>query len=65
MDHGVVGATIDDAAGECFDKTAKMIGLPYPGGPVMDRLAAEGDPKAIDFPVPCSRTPGSISVSAA
>ncbi len=58
MDHGVVGATIDDAAGECFDKTAKMIGLPYPGGPVMDRLAAEGDPKAIDFPRPMLKDSG-------
>ena len=55
---GVVGATIDDAAGECFDKTAKMVGLPYPGGPVMDRLAAEGDPKAIDFPCPMLKDSG-------
>ena len=50
--HHVLGATIDDAAGECFDKTAKLIGLPYPGGPQMDRLAAEGNPTAHDFPRP-------------
>jgi N6-L-threonylcarbamoyladenine synthase len=50
--HHVLGGTIDDAAGECFDKTAKLIGLPYPGGPQMDRLAANGDPKRFDFPRP-------------
>lgn len=42
----VLGQTIDDAAGEAFDKCAKVMGLPYPGGPVIDRLAKEGDPKA-------------------
>ena len=52
LKHRVLGATIDDAAGECFDKTAKLIGLPYPGGPQMDRLAAEGNPTAHDFPRP-------------
>lgn len=40
----ILGATIDDAAGEAFDKCAKVMGLPYPGGPHIDRLAAEGDP---------------------
>jgi N6-L-threonylcarbamoyladenine synthase len=52
LKHHILGGTIDDAAGECFDKTAKLMGLPYPGGPQMDRLAKEGDPKAYDFPRP-------------
>lgn len=51
-DHKVLGSTVDDAAGECFDKTAKLMGLPYPGGPEMDRLAADGNAKAHDFPRP-------------
>ena len=50
LKHRVLGATIDDAAGECFDKTGKLIGLPYPGGPEIDRLAEQGNPKAFDFP---------------
>ncbi len=45
-----LGATIDDAAGEAFDKVARLLGLAYPGGPVIDRAAADGDPKAIAFP---------------
>ena len=45
-DMRILGTTIDDAAGEAFDKGAKVMGLPYPGGPVIDRLAAEGDPGA-------------------
>ena len=49
-DYQLVGATRDDAAGEAFDKVAKLLGLRYPGGPIIDRLAAEGDPQAIDFP---------------
>ncbi len=53
--HRILGATVDDAAGECFDKTAKLIGLPYPGGPEMDKLAAEGNPKAHRFPRPMLR----------
>jgi N6-L-threonylcarbamoyladenine synthase len=44
-----VGKTLDDAAGEAFDKVAKLLGLPYPGGPWMDALAAHGDPKAVPF----------------
>lgn len=52
LQHHLLGSTVDDAAGECFDKTAKMLGLPYPGGPIMDRLAAQGDPQAFDFPRP-------------
>lgn len=50
--HRVLGATADDAAGECFDKIGKLIGLPYPGGPEIDRLAARGNPKAFNFPRP-------------
>ncbi len=45
-----LGATIDDAAGEAFDKVGRLLGLPFPGGPHIDRLAATGDPGAIDFP---------------
>lgn len=45
-----VGSTIDDAAGEAYDKVARVLGLPYPGGPVIDKAAAEGDPTAIRFP---------------
>ena len=48
----VVGTTLDDAAGEAFDKVAKMIGLPYPGGPHVDRLAKEGNPAAFAFAAP-------------
>ena len=58
LDHVILGSTLDDAAGECFDKTAKLIGLPYPGGPEMDRLAADGNPAAYDFPRPLLREPG-------
>ncbi len=52
MEHRVLGSTVDDAAGECFDKTGKLMGLPYPAGPEMDRLAESGNPKAFDFPRP-------------
>lgn len=48
----ILGKTIDDAAGEAFDKCAKVMGLPYPGGPHIDRLAAEGNPKAFRFSKP-------------
>jgi N6-L-threonylcarbamoyladenine synthase len=48
--YRLLGATRDDAAGECFDKVAKMLGLGYPGGIVIDRLAREGDPRAVRFP---------------
>ena len=48
----IIGETIDDAAGEAFDKTAKMLGLPYPGGPLMDKLAKEGNPLAFKFASP-------------
>ncbi|ROQ37443.1 N6-L-threonylcarbamoyladenine synthase [Frondihabitans sp. PhB188] len=49
-DVELLGETIDDAAGEAFDKVARLLGLPYPGGPQIDRVAAEGDPRAIRFP---------------
>jgi N6-L-threonylcarbamoyladenine synthase len=48
--HEVMGQTLDDAAGEAFDKVARMIGLGFPGGPALDRMAQEGDPDAIRFP---------------
>ncbi len=48
----MLGSTIDDAAGEAFDKCAKVMGLPYPGGPQIDRLAAEGNPEAFKFAKP-------------
>jgi N6-L-threonylcarbamoyladenine synthase len=49
--YTVLGRTLDDAAGEAFDKGARMLGLPFPGGPALERLAAEGDPGAFDFPI--------------
>ena len=49
-DYETLGATIDDAVGEAFDKVAKALGLGYPGGPVISRAAAQGDPDAIPFP---------------
>ena len=50
--YRLLGRTVDDAAGEAFDKVAKMLGLGYPGGPIIDRLAAEGEPGDIRFPRP-------------
>jgi N6-L-threonylcarbamoyladenine synthase len=50
--YEILGTTIDDAAGEAFDKVAKMIGGEYPGGPVIDKLAKNGNPQAFDFPRP-------------
>ncbi|MFG2180939.1 tRNA (adenosine(37)-N6)-threonylcarbamoyltransferase complex transferase subunit TsaD [Streptomyces abikoensis] len=47
-----LGDTLDDAAGECFDKVARVFGLPYPGGPAVDRAAREGDPRAVPLPRP-------------
>ena len=52
LKHRVLGSTLDDAAGECFDKTGKLMGLPYPAGPEIDRLAQSGNPHAYDFPRP-------------
>lgn len=56
LDMTVIGETRDDAAGEAFDKTAKLLGLPYPGGPLIDRHAKNGNPKAFEFPI--TRMPG-------
>ena len=59
--YAVLGQTLDDAAGEAFDKGARLLGLGYPGGPAIDRLAREGDPEAFDFP---AQRPGRSSTSA-
>lgn len=52
LDMEVIGTTLDDAAGEAFDKSAKLLGLPYPGGPLIDQYAREGDPARFSFPEP-------------
>ena len=49
-DYRLLGQTLDDAAGEAFDKVGKLLGLPYPGGPEVNRMAAHGDPRRIEFP---------------
>jgi N6-L-threonylcarbamoyladenine synthase len=49
--YAVLGQTLDDAAGEAFDKGARLLGLPFPGGPHVERLARDGDPHAFDFPI--------------
>jgi N6-L-threonylcarbamoyladenine synthase len=51
-EHEILGGTVDDAVGEAYDKIAKFLNLGFPGGPIIDRLAKGGDPKAIDFPRP-------------
>ena len=55
LDMEIIGETIDDAAGEAFDKCAKVMGLPYPGGPVIDKLAQQGDPEAFTFAKPAMK----------
>jgi len=57
-DYHLLGETLDDAAGEAFDKTAKLLGLPYPGGPALARLATEGDARRFSFPRPMTDRPG-------
>nr|WP_293851480.1 tRNA (adenosine(37)-N6)-threonylcarbamoyltransferase complex transferase subunit TsaD [Steroidobacter sp.] len=57
-DYRIIGASLDDAAGEAFDKTAKMLGLPYPGGPALAKLADSGRPGSFDFPRPMLDRPG-------
>jgi N6-L-threonylcarbamoyladenine synthase len=52
FDMTIIGETLDDAAGEAFDKSAKIIGLPYPGGPLIDKYAATGNPLKYNFPTP-------------
>jgi len=56
--HRRLGGTLDDAAGEAFDKVAKLLGLPWPGGPALERLAASGDPRRHAFPRPLLGRPG-------
>jgi len=66
QDHGkyvVLGGTIDDAAGEAYDKVARYIGLGYPGGPVIDRISLDGDPEAIAFPRALADRPYDFSFS--
>jgi N6-L-threonylcarbamoyladenine synthase len=55
--YRILGRTLDDAAGEAFDKVSKLLGLGYPGGAIIDRLAADGNPKAFDFPRPLLKKP--------
>ena len=62
-DFTPLGGTIDDAAGEAFDKVASLLGLPYPGGPSISKAAAEGDPKAIRFPRPLLDDPSRLAFS--
>lgn len=56
--YELLGESVDDAAGEAFDKTAKMLGLPYPGGPALAELAKKGDPDRFTFPRPMTDRPG-------
>ena len=56
--YELLGQTLDDAAGEAFDKVARLLGLGYPGGPALEKLAREGDPEAFAMPVAMSRNPG-------
>ncbi len=57
-DYRILGDTLDDAVGEAFDKTAKLLGLPYPGGPALEALARRGDPRRFSFPRPMTDRPG-------
>jgi len=61
--YRVLGGTIDDAAGEAYDKVARLIGLGYPGGPLIDKLAEEGNPKAFNLPRPMKKDPFNTSFS--
>ncbi len=61
--YRIVGETLDDAAGEAFDKVARLLSLPYPGGPALAALAAEGDPARFDFPRPLRRQGLDLSFS--
>lgn len=56
--YTILGETVDDAAGEAFDKTAKLLGLPYPGGPALAKLAMHGNPQRFNFPRPMTDRPG-------
>jgi len=59
----ILGETIDDAVGEAFDKSAKLLGLPYPGGPLIDKYAKQGDPNAFTFSEPKTKNPLDFSFS--
>ncbi len=61
--YEILGATIDDAAGEAYDKVARLFGLGYPGGPKIDQLAEKGDPKAFNLPRPLKKDPFNFSFS--
>jgi N6-L-threonylcarbamoyladenine synthase len=63
VDWHYLGGTIDDAAGECFDKVAVMLGLPFPGGPALSKLAKGGNPRAIPFPRPLLDDPTRLEFS--
>jgi N6-L-threonylcarbamoyladenine synthase len=56
--YRLLGQSVDDAVGEAFDKTAKLLGLPYPGGPALEQLALAGDPNRFEFPRPMTAKPG-------
>ena len=56
--YELLGQTLDDAAGEAFDKSARLLGLGYPGGPALQKLAEQGDPEAFEMPVAMARDPG-------
>ena len=57
-EYQILGETLDDSAGEAFDKTAKLLGLGYPGGPALAKLAEHGDPRPFQFPRPMTDRPG-------
>ena len=57
-EYRILGETLDDSAGEAFDKTAKLLGLGYPGGPALAKLAEQGDPERFSFPRPMTNRPG-------
>ncbi len=63
LEFELLGGTIDDAAGEAFDKVASLLGLPFPGGPAMDRAAQQGNPKAFDLPRPLLDDPTRLDFS--
>src|SRR5690606_23848789 len=63
VDFSLLGGTIDDAAGEAFDKVASLLGLPYPGGPAIEKAAAQGNPRAYPFPRAFLNEPDRIAFS--
>lgn len=63
FEYQLIGNTLDDAIGEAFDKSARIVGLPYPGGPIIDKLAQKGDPKRFNFPKVTTPNPLDFSFS--